>query len=76
MSISDKLEKKKAAIYIRVSTRYQVDRDSLQVQRRELTVYSEMVLGIPDYASILPRTFLTCSGSGIERMAPFLVVTR
>ena len=49
MSISDNLKKKKAAIYIRVSTRYQVDRDSLQVQRRELSVYSEMVLGIPDY---------------------------
>ena len=45
MSISDNLKKKKAAIYIRVSTRYQVDRDSLQVQRRELSVYSEMVLG-------------------------------
>ena len=49
MSISDRLKKKKVAIYIRVSTRYQVDRDSLQVQRRELTAYSEMVLGIPDY---------------------------
>ena len=49
MSISDNLKKKKAAIYIRVSTRYQVDKDSLQVQRRELSVYSEMVLGIPDY---------------------------
>ena len=47
MSISDNLKKKKAAIYIRVSTRYQVDRDSLQVQRRELLVYSEMVLGLP-----------------------------
>lgn len=49
MSISDRLKKKKVAIYIRVSTRYQVDRDSLQVQRRKLTAYSEMVLGIPDY---------------------------
>ena len=40
--------KNKAAIYIRVSTAHQIDRDSLQVQRRELVAYSEYVLGIPD----------------------------
>lgn len=40
---------RKTAIYIRVSTHWQVDKDSLQVQRRELTAYSEMILGIPDY---------------------------
>lgn len=45
----DKLKKQKVAIYIRVSTQYQVDKDSLQVQRRELTAYSEMILGINDY---------------------------
>ncbi len=39
----------KAAIYIRVSTEYQVDKDSLQVQKRELAAYCEMVLGIKDY---------------------------
>ena len=39
----------KVAIYIRVSTQYQVDKDSLQVQRRELIAYCEMVLGIKDY---------------------------
>lgn len=43
------LQHQKVAIYIRVSTRYQVDKDSLQVQRRELTAYAEMVLGIRDY---------------------------
>lgn len=48
-SISDKLNAKKAAIYIRVSTRYQIDKDSLIVQRRELSLYAEMVLGISDY---------------------------
>lgn len=48
-AISERLNKLKAAIYIRVSTRYQVDKDSLQVQRRELTAYAEMVLGITDY---------------------------
>ena len=46
---SEQLNSKKAAIYIRVSTRYQVDKDSLQVQRRELEAYAEMVLGIKDY---------------------------
>lgn len=39
----------KAAIYIRVSTQWQVDKDSLQVQRRELSAYSDMVLNIKDY---------------------------
>ena len=41
---------KKTAIYIRVSTHWQVDKDSLQVQRRELVAYSELVLGIHDFA--------------------------
>ena len=40
--------KEKAAIYIRVSTQWQVDKDSLQVQRRELTAYANMVLNISD----------------------------
>lgn len=39
----------KTAIYIRVSTQFQIDKDSLQVQRRELIAYSELVLGIKDY---------------------------
>ncbi len=39
----------KVAIYVRVSTQYQVDRESLPVQRRELSAYSEYVLGINDY---------------------------
>ncbi len=40
---------KKVAIYIRVSTTYQVDRDSLPMQRKDLAAYSELVLGISDY---------------------------
>jgi len=39
----------KVAIYIRVSTKYQIDKDSLQVQRRELIAYSELILNIRDY---------------------------
>lgn len=49
MSIRDKLSARKAAIYIRVSTHWQVDRDSLKVQERELISYCQMVLGINDY---------------------------
>lgn len=40
---------RKVAIYIRVSTQYQVDKDSLPMQRKDLSAYSELVLGIPDY---------------------------
>lgn len=39
----------KVAIYIRVSTTYQVDKDSLPMQRKDLIAYSELILGIPDY---------------------------
>lgn len=39
----------RAAIYIRVSTQFQIDKDSLQVQRRELEAYSELVLGIREF---------------------------
>jgi len=48
-AISERLKKLKVAIYIRVSTRYQIDKDSLLVQRRELIAYAEMILGISDY---------------------------
>ena len=40
---------KKVAIYIRVSTMHQVDRDSLPMQRKDLAAYSELILGINDY---------------------------
>lgn len=41
--------KKKVAIYIRVSTTQQIDRDSLPMQRKDLTAYCELILGIEDY---------------------------
>lgn len=37
------------AIYIRVSTNHQIDRDSLPLQRDELVNYTKYVLGIEDY---------------------------
>lgn len=43
------MAKNKAALYLRVSTVYQVDKDSLPLQRKDLIAYSEMVLGIDDY---------------------------
>lgn len=49
VDLAEKLDSLKVAIYIRVSTQYQVDKDSLQVQKRELVAYAQMVLGINDY---------------------------
>ena len=49
MSVLDKLRALKVAIYIRVSTHWQVDKDSLQVQRRELIAYAQMLLGIQEF---------------------------
>lgn len=43
------MKKKKSAIYVRVSTNYQVDKDSLPLQRQDLINYSKYVLGIDEY---------------------------
>lgn len=40
---------KKAALYVRVSTNYQIDRDSLPMQRQELITYAQLIFGINDY---------------------------
>lgn len=40
---------KKAALYIRVSTSYQVDKDSLPLQRQDLINYCNYVLGVDNY---------------------------
>lgn len=48
-SVGDKLSSQKAAIYIRVSTQYQVDKDSLPVQQEELINYAKYALGIDKY---------------------------
>lgn len=47
-NVAEAVHAQKAAIYIRVSTHMQTDKDSLKVQRRELTAYAQMVLGIND----------------------------
>lgn len=40
---------KKSAIYIRVSTHHQIDKDSLPLQKQDLVNYSKFVLGIGNY---------------------------
>lgn len=40
---------KKSAIYIRVSTHHQIDKDSLPLQKQDLTNYSKFILGIENY---------------------------
>lgn len=47
--VAEALQKLKVAIYIRVSTQYQVDRASLPVQREELINYARLLLNITDY---------------------------
>lgn len=47
--LSDKLNTQKCALYIRVSTHYQVDKDSLPLQREDLINYSKYALGIDNY---------------------------
>ena len=39
----------KAALYIRVSTTYQIDKDSLPVQRQDLINYAKYAFNIDDY---------------------------
>ena len=48
-TVADKLSDQKAALYVRVSTVYQVDKDSLPVQREELIYYAKYALGIDKY---------------------------
>ncbi len=48
-SVEDKLSVKKAALYIRVSTHWQIDKDSLPVQREDLINYAKYALGIDKY---------------------------
>lgn len=47
--ISDKLDSVRVAIYVRVSTHYQIDKDSLPVQKEELIAYAKHVLNANSY---------------------------
>lgn len=48
-SAKDKLLSQKFALYVRVSTHWQIDKDSLPVQREDLKNYSKYALGIDNY---------------------------
>lgn len=43
------MDKNRVAIYIRVSTNYQIDKDSIPMQRKDLIAYSELMLNTDDY---------------------------
>lgn len=60
------MDKKKAALYIRVSTNHQIDKDSLPLQRKDLITYAEVILGISDYEIFEDAGY---SGKNIERPA-------
>lgn len=49
MQPSETKEKNRVAIYCRVSTSYQVDKDSLPMQRKDLIAYSELILHTDEY---------------------------
>ena len=57
---------KKAALYIRVSTAHQIDKDSLPMQRKDLIAYAHYVLGIDDYDIFEDAGY---SGKNVERPA-------
>jgi len=61
-----KSDKQKAALYIRVSTHWQVDKDSLPVQRKDLINYCQYALNISDYEVFEDAGY---SGKNTERPA-------
>jgi len=56
----------KVAIYIRVSTSHQIDRDSIPMQRKDLAAYSELILGTSNYVYFEDAGY---SGKNTERPA-------
>ena len=57
---------KKSAIYVRVSTYHQIDKDSLPLQKKDMINYSKLVLGIEDYEIFEDAGF---SGKNTDRPA-------
>lgn len=48
-SLENPKTRARVAIYVRVSTLYQVDKDSLPMQKQGLTAYAKLMLGTEDY---------------------------
>ena len=59
-------KKKKSALYVRVSTTHQIDKDSLPLQRSDLANYTKYVLGIDDFEIFEDAGY---SGSTTDRPA-------
>ena len=57
---------KKSAIYVRVSTHHQIDKDSLPLQRKDMINYSKFILGIDEYEIFEDAGF---SGKNTDRPA-------
>lgn len=63
----------KAALYVRVSTKYQIDKDSLPLQKRDLVNYAKIILGIDDYVIFEDEGY---SGKNTKRPAFQDMMTR
>ncbi len=49
MANNSKSDHNRVAIYIRVSTVHQIDKDSIPMQRNDLTAYAKLILNTDDY---------------------------
>lgn len=49
MGVSASTRITKVAIYIRVSTIHQVDKDSIPMQKKDLIAYCQLILGTDNY---------------------------
>lgn len=63
----------KAALYVRVSTLMQADRDSIPMQKKDLINYAKIILGIDDYVIFEDAGF---SGKNTKRPAFQEMMTR
>ena len=61
----------KVAIYIRVSTSMQVDKDSLPMQRQDLIAYSKFILHSDDYTIFEDAGY---SGKNTDRPKDYLLM--
>ena len=73
MALKKSFQETKVAIYIRVSTVYQVDKDSIPMQKRDLIAYSQLMLGTDNYEIFEDAGY---SGKNMDRPAFQNMITR
>ena len=73
MAVKKSFHETKVAIYIRVSTIYQVDKDSIPMQKRDLIAYSQLMLGTDNYEIFEDAGY---SGKNTDRPAFQNMITR